>query len=208
MTLPKPWAGRARSMAQKSSLTSRVRMSSPYRRLQRSTAPGSPKKGEWQCRQQTRRPCSSRTLAARMLSRPPENSTTTSTGRWSASTMPGAAGVWKSEGVFIMARLLRESGGRRQEPGPDFRSRGIGFFVLSRRCGPHAGQGTLLRRRARAASRTTALLSPRMGAPSDGAGRRRCAVRACTAPGTRSGIRGAGSRDGPAPPAARRPFCP
>ena len=198
-------------MAQKSSLTSRVRMSSPYRLLQRSTAPGSPKKGEWQCRQQTRRPCSSRTLAARMLSRPPEKSTTTSTGRWSALTMPGAAGVWKSEGVFIMARLLRESGGRRQEPGPDFRSFWIGFFALPRRCGPRR-LGEFLRSRTRAASPAAALLSRRMSVPFGGVDRRRCAVRS----GAPARYRGSGAGCGvqstvtarPAPAAASPPFSP
>ena len=52
-------------------------------------------------------------------------------------------------------------GGRRQEPGPDFRSWGIGFFALPRRCEPHAGWGTLLR----AASGTAP--TPRRSSPAE-----------------------------------------
>ena len=68
-----------------------------------------------------------------------------------------------------MARLLRESGGRRQEPGPDFRSFWIGFFALPRRYEPHAGWGVLEKPHACRTS-CLGLLSRRMSVPFDGVG--------------------------------------
>lgn len=75
-----------------------------------------------------------------------------------------------------MARLLRESGGRRQEPGPDFRSFWIGFFALPRRYEPHADWGVLEKQHACRTS-CRGLLYRRMSVPFDGVDQRRCTVR-------------------------------
>ena len=76
-------------------------------RRQRGNAASSPKKGETQCRQRTFRPWSSSSLAARMLSRPPEKSTITS-------------------GVAVMPGFVRE--GRAQRQG--FRSEKSGIPAI------------------------------------------------------------------------------